>query len=89
MSKTARSEQKQDSLITSVSVVAPEMQHSHSTVVKADFPYTTKLGVACDVVQRDARAIITFGSTFGTMCSWHVDYNHCGHRQCIMLYITI
>ena len=58
--KTAPSEQKQDSLNISVSVVAPEMQYSHS---KVDFPciftiLPTKGGVAGDVAQRDAQLLL-------------------------------
>ena len=57
--KTALSEQKQDSLNISVSVVAPEMQYSHSKSISHTF-FTilpTKGGVAGDVAraQRDAR----------------------------------
>ena len=60
--KTALSEQKQDPLNTSVSVVAPEMQYSRSKSISQPF-FTllpTKGGVVGDVAQRDARAIITF-----------------------------
>ena len=51
--KTALSEQKQDSLNTSVSVVAPEMQYSHSKPIFHLF-FTllpSKGGVAGDVAQ--------------------------------------
>ena len=51
VSKTALSEQKQDSLNTSVSVVAPEMQQLHSLPFSNTF-FTllpTKGGVAGDV----------------------------------------
>ena len=58
VSKTALSEQKQDSLNTSVSVVAPEMQQLHSLPFSNTF-FTLLPGVAGDVAQRDARAIIT------------------------------
>ena len=70
VSKTALSEQKQDSLNTSVSVVAPEMQQLHSLPFSNTFftllPTSTKGGVAGDVAQRDAhaRAIITFGTMY-------------------------
>ena len=60
--KTALSEQKQDPLNTSVSVVAPEMQYSRSKSISQPF-FTllpTKGGVVGDVAQRDARAIITW-----------------------------
>ena len=66
VSKTALSEQKQDSLNTSVSVVSPEMQQLHSLPFSNTF-FTllpTKGGVAGDVAQRDARAIITFGTMY-------------------------
>ena len=62
VSKTALSEQKQDPLNTSVSVVAPEMQYNRSKSISHTF-FTllpTKGDVAGDVAQRDARAIITF-----------------------------
>ena len=55
--KTALSEQKQDPLNTSVSVVAPEMQYSRSKPISQPF-FTllpTKGGVVGDVAQRDAR----------------------------------
>ena len=67
--KTALSEQKQDSLNTSVSVVAPEMQQLHSLAFSNTF-FTllpTKGGVAGDVTQRDARAIITFGTMYSEL----------------------
>ena len=66
VSKTALSEQKQDSLNTSVSVVAPDMQQLHSLPFSNTF-FTllpTKGGVAGDVSQRDARTIITFGTMY-------------------------
>ena len=65
VSRTAFSEQKQDALNTSVSVVAPEMQYNRSKSISHTF-FTllpTKGGVAGDVAQRDARAIITFETT--------------------------
>ena len=68
VSKTALSEQKQDSLNTSVSVVAPEMQQLHSLPFSNTF-FTllpTKGGVAGDVAQH---AIITFGTMY------------CAHKQ--------
>ena len=61
VSKKALSEQKQDALNTSVSVVAPEMQYNRSKSISHTF-FTllpTKGGVAGDVARRDARAIIT------------------------------
>ena len=64
--KTALSEQKQDPLNTSVSVVAPEMQYSRSKSISQPF-FTllpTKGGVVGDVAQRDARAIITFETMY-------------------------
>ena len=67
VSKTALSEQKQDSLNTSVSVVAPEMQQFVHSLPFSNTFFTllpTKGGVAGDVAQRDARAIITFGTMY-------------------------
>ena len=67
--KTALSEQKQGALKTSVSAVAPEMQYNRSKLISHTF-FTllpTKGGVAGDVAQRDARAIITFGTMY-SMC---------------------
>ena len=61
VSKMARSEQRQDSLNTSVSVVALEMKYNHSKSICLTF-FTllpTKGGVAGDVAQCYARAIIT------------------------------
>ena len=79
VSKTALSEQKQDSLNTSVSVVAPE---THSLPFSNTF-FTllpTKGGVAGDVAQRDARAIITFGTMYSCNCGRH--YSDCGRSTC-------
>ena len=64
--KTALSEQKQGALKTSVSAVAPEMQYNRSKSISHTF-FTllpTKGGVAADVAQRNARAIITFGTMY-------------------------
>ena len=68
--KTGLSEQKQDSLNTSVSVVAPEMQHSHSKSISHPF-FTflpTKGGVAGDVAQCSAHAVITFETMYRLTC---------------------
>ena len=57
--KMALSEQKQITLKTSVSVMAPEMQYNRSKSISHAF-FTllpTKGGVAGDVAQRDGRAI--------------------------------
>ena len=58
VTKTALSEQKQDSLDTSVSVVAPEMHNNHSKSISHTF-FTllpTKGGVAGDVDRPVRRA---------------------------------
>ena len=68
VSKTALSGQKQDALNTSVSVVAPEMQYNRSKSISHTL-FTllpTKGGVAGDVAQRGARAIITFETMYRT-----------------------
>ena len=69
VSKTALSEQKQDALNTSVSVVAPEMQYNRSKSISHTF-FTLLGGVAGDVAQRDARAIITVWLCLLTPIRW-------------------